>query len=339
MLVAAAFGVVAVLSTNRRTMTLALFCCLTTWPYFVLDRTRNIILTVVVPGLLSWVFLRLRGGMLKKIAVLGACFLLVNAWMGFIIANRDSTSIIGALREKGFKLDESEKVHHEGLNMYEELCWINTFVKRGTYICNWGYRYYTELVNPIPRILWPGKPTIGLDYAVARGGGTADDPDQGGVFVTISTGMIGGGVVNFGPLLGPAAAALLMSLWVAVLVRLDLQIHEFGRLPLYGLGLIQTFNLGRDISLLALYPFIFGALLIWWRGRSRRKGVHSAVGQPNLPKSRSYTLRRQRPVPYNALDRRPKRSLAPRWQGNGYPIVASSVAGPKPPLSPLQPGA
>ena len=53
--------------------------------------------------------------------------------------------------------------------MYEELCWINTFIKDGTFEPKWGQEYFAEIVNPIPRTLWPGKPMIGIDYAVARG--------------------------------------------------------------------------------------------------------------------------------------------------------------------------
>ena len=339
LLVAGVFGVVAALSTNRRTFALALFCCLTSWPYFILDRTRNIILAVVIPGVLSWIFLRLRGGMVKKLTVLGICFLLVNAWMGFVIANRDDKSIIGALKEKGFNLKENQSVHHLGLNMYEELCWINTFMQRGTYTCNWGYRYWTELVNPIPRILWPGKPYIGLDYAAARGAESADDEGGVGVSVTLSTGMIGGGVVNFGRLIGPAFAALLMSFWAAILARLDLQIHEFGRLPLYGLGLILTFNMGRDITLITLYPFVFGALLVWWRERSRRAGVHPTIRQSNQSKSRLQMLRRQRTLPHTAFGRRWKRGPDRSGHGSSHPIVASDAPGAKAPTSPLHPDA
>jgi hypothetical protein len=270
LLVAGIFGVVAALSTNRRVRWLAVVCCLLTWPYFIFDRTRNTMLAVVIPGALSWVFLRLRGNILKRVGVLGICFLLVNAWMGFVIANRSDMSIIDALKEKGFTLDTDEKVHHEGLNMYEELCWINTFMEQGTYKPNWGSRYFAELVNPIPRALWAGKPLIGIDYAIARGHGGGEAGDAG-VNTTISTGMIGQGVVNFGRILGPASAALLMSFWVVILARLDLHIHEFGRLPLYALGLILTFNLGRDITLITLYPFVFGALLVWWIERHRSR--------------------------------------------------------------------
>ena len=280
LLIAGIFGVVAALSTNKRIRGMALVCCLLSWPYFIFSRTRNTMLAVVIPGVLSWVFLRLRGSMLKRCAVLGGCFLLVNAWMGFVIANRSTMSIVDAFKEKGFTMDTEEKVHHEGLNMYEELCWINTFMEQGTYNPNWGSRYFAEVVNPIPRALWAGKPLIGIDYAMARGqsGGEAG---SAGVYATISTGMIGQGVVNFGRVLGPAFAALLMSFWVVMLARLDLHVHEFGRLPLYALGMILTFNLGRDITLITLYPFCFGAGLVWWfehrhgpaRHQPKRRGV------------------------------------------------------------------
>jgi len=187
----------------------------------------------------------------------------VNTWMKFVIANRSSMSITAAFKNKGLKLADQEKVHNEGLNMFEELCWVSTFIDNGQYKINWGQRYFAELVNPIPRGLWRGKPLIGLDYAIARGHGDANDT-AGGVNTTISTGFIGQGVVNFGRVLGPAAAALLMSLWIVWLARLDLMVQRLGRLPLYSLGLILTFNLGRDITLITLYPFVFGALAIWF---------------------------------------------------------------------------
>jgi hypothetical protein len=91
---------------------------------------------------------------------------------------------------------------------------------------------------------------------VARG--QAATGANGEVTATISTGMIGQGVVNFGPILGPIAAAALMGLWVALLARHDLLGADPGRMLLYSIGLILTFNLGRDITLLVMYPYFFG---------------------------------------------------------------------------------
>jgi hypothetical protein len=315
LLAASMFGVVAALATDRRVRRLALVFCLLSWPYFIFDRTRNMMLALVIPGVMSWVFLRLRGGLLKRIGVLLACFLLVNAWMKFVIANRSHTSIAAAFQHSGLDLGEQKRVHNEGLNMFEELCWVSTFIDNGAYRPNWGARYLAELVNPIPRALWHNKPMIGLDYAMARGHGQADDT-QGGVNTTISTGMIGQGVVNFGRVLGPLAAAILMSLWVAWLARLDLNIQALGRLPGYCLGLILTFNLGRDITLITLYPFMFGALAVWWLDHRKKQTTGTEPTTPTrsfqperLPNPPSLFARRTPPRGFIRMNQvRPSRT-------------------------------
>lgn len=277
MIVSSLFGVVLALSQNRKIRIVALIACFVCWPYFIFERTRNSILTVTIPCIPVWVFLRVRGSIIKKFILISAMFLVVNAWMAFIISNRSEMRITDALREKGFSIREVQTTHHHGLNMFEELCWINTFIQQGTYTPNLGGRYFAELVNPVPRALWPGKPLMGIDYALLRGQG--GESGQAGVFATISTGLIGQGVVNFGTIFGPAFAALLMAGWVVVLARLDLRIHEVGRLPLYGLGLILTFNLGRDITFITLYPFVFTFMLVLWLER-RRPSLHTSF-QPN----------------------------------------------------------
>ncbi len=290
MFVSATFGIVAALVKDRRIRFFAICLCLVTWPYYIFGRTRNIMLSVVIPPVLAWVFLRLRGNLVKKVSLLFACFLVVNAWFGFVISNRSDKTIATAFVQGDFDFEESQTVRHEGLNMFEELCWINFFFKEGTYNPPWGERYFAELTNPIPRSLWPGKPTIGIDYAVARGQALEESGEGAGA--TISTGMIGQGVVNFRQVLGPAFAALLMSLWAVLLCRLDLQGTLIGRLPLFALGLILTFNLGRDITFITLYTFFFGLIIIWWMERSwarpkrkRRKigtrGIKSEIRMQN----------------------------------------------------------
>ncbi|MDB4537631.1 oligosaccharide repeat unit polymerase [Akkermansiaceae bacterium] len=259
-----AFGVLAALAMNPRTRNMALIVCALALPFYIFDRTRNTMLATIMPGLLTFVFLRLRGGIIKKSSVLLGVFILISFWFTVVMQNRQGMAfdISGALNSSKKSIS---KTRHEGLNMLEELAWINHFFENGTYSPNNGGRYFAELVNPIPRGLWKNKPTIGLDYALARGQSITNA--QGATTATISTGMIGQGVVNFGKVGGPLAAAVLMAIWVAILARQDLKGSDPARLILYGIGLMLTFNMGRDITLLVLYPFIFGYLLltIWNR--------------------------------------------------------------------------
>jgi hypothetical protein len=265
-MIGAVFGVVAALSTNRNVRLLALIGIIFTWPYFVFDRTRKSIMALVVPALLAWVFLRFRASLWMKAAVVIAGFLLVNAWFGFVIGNRGESAISDAFSREGFNFTKASKEKHQGLNMFEELCWVSRLTADGVFEPNWGGNYLANLANPVPRMLWPGKPTIGLDYAIARGMGGANT--EAGVYATLSTGLIGQGVANFGLYLGAPFAALLMALWASWLARLDLLGQRIGFIPLYGLGLIITFALGRDITFLDLYPFVFGFGLCWWLNRN-----------------------------------------------------------------------
>ena len=252
------FGVVAALAKSPRLCGAALGLMAISWPMVFFDRARNTMLAVLLPGLLCLVFLRLRGRPLVQAGVLVSVFLAVSSWFAFVLAHRTSESIAAAFAA-GKLTEKAEK--HGGLDMFEELCWINTFLQDGAYRPNWGARYFAEAVNVIPRGLWSNKPTIGLDYAVLRGQGQAGKSEES-VNATVSTGMIGQGVVNFGPWGGPPAAALLMSAWVAVLARFDLTGYRPGRLLLYALGLVLTFNLGRDITPLVAFPLVFGYVIV-----------------------------------------------------------------------------
>lgn len=285
----ASFGIIAAVSRNPRTKLIALGICAIAMPFYILDRTRNTMLSTLVPGLLAWVFLGMRGHIVVRFAILGAAFLLLESWFSFVMESRGEGKNVAASfaeKQEGEEEEETEEEEaegtesqskHRGLNMFEELAWITTFIEVGNYTPNYGRRYFAELVNPIPRSLWPNKPLVGIDYAKARGfgGGSASGA---GVVASVSTGMIGQGVTNFGRLLGPLASALLMAFWVALLARQDLCARgEPARLLLYGLGLVLTFNLGRDITLLVLYPYLFGSLLFWWWSRYGRKPVRRPV--------------------------------------------------------------
>ena len=235
-------------------------------------------LAVLLPGIMALVSLRIKGGIILKMAVLLGCFLALDGWFKFVVEHRAmGENIALATKSLQSSIDANASngsmkgKKHEGFNMFEELGYINYFIANGTYKVNWGERYFAEIVNPIPRVLWPGKPLIGIDYAIARGMAYGEQArNEGGVACSVSTGMIGQGVVNFGRLLGPIAAALLMAIWVAVLARQDLMGHDIGHLLLYAIGLVLTYNMGRDITLLVIYPFVFGWILLTWMNRRRR---------------------------------------------------------------------
>ena len=74
--------------------------------------------------------------------------------------------------------------------------------------------------------------------------------------------MIGGGVLNFGKILGPVAAGILMAFWSGLLIRWWEQRKSLLRLALFMLGAALTFNLGRDITLLVLWPIVFAYFFV-----------------------------------------------------------------------------
>ena len=162
---------------------------------------------------------------------------------------------------------------HKGLNMIQELCFTNIY--SATHPPAYGTRYLQEAANVIPRAIWPSKPLIGIDYAVWRGFGGGDSDI--GVVATISSGMIGGGILNFGTWLGPIAPALLMAAWSALLARWWMQRASVLRALLFLVGLGLTFNLGRDITLLVLWPIVFGYAITrtveWFTRETSQKGA------------------------------------------------------------------
>lgn len=263
LMLTALWGALFALSKRPGTMCLSGLVYFLSAPFYIFDRTRSYMLAILLPGFMAFVALRMRSGMVVRMAVVVVSFIALQGWMKFVLDNRGQTTISEAFKTGGTQDLAVKSQKHLGFNMFEELAYINYFIANGAYKVNWGTRYFAEIVNPIPRVLWPGKPMIGIDYAIARGMKYGEQAAKsGGIAASISTGMIGQGVVNFGRILGPITSALLMAIWVAVLARMDLMGGDPGHLLLYAIGLVLTYNMGRDITLLILYPFIFGWILV-----------------------------------------------------------------------------
>lgn len=289
----AGFGVVAAVSTNPKTRMMAITVCFLAFPYYIFDRTRNPMIATLGPGLLAWVFIGLRARMIVKAGILLAAFLLANFWFLFVVEsnmNRGVTVADALAQRKSPKIEviggeeeEKETKKHEGLSMYSELAKMNDLFDADLYAPTWGGRYFAEAVNFIPRGLWKNKPLVGVDYALARGFGVEQGKVESkfagaGITASIATGMIGQGVANFGRVLGPMCSALLMAIWVSILARLDLR-GDPARLILCTVGMILTFNMGRDITLFVLYPFVFGYMLLLAHEKWLKTNTHTAINQ------------------------------------------------------------
>ena len=224
-----------------------------TLPYFFFEGARSHFLAVLLPFILTYLFYG-RHPLVVRFAILAVAFVCLDQGFRFVTAFR-ATGFRELLAAKNPYELVDEDLRQSGLNMIQELCFVNAYLDSGDSSPAYGARYLNELLNFVPRAIWPSKPLIGIDYAQWRGFESAEG--DLGVSTTISTGMIGGGVLNFGKVFGPVAAGILMALWTGLLIRWWEQRKSLVRLVLFMVGAGLTFNLGRDITLLVLWPVIF----------------------------------------------------------------------------------
>ena len=229
-----------------------------TLPYFFFEGARSHFLAAVMPFILTYLFYG-RHLLILKLVILAIAFFCLNEGFKFVTVFR-----LGGFREVLASENPYELLGEDerqtGLNMIQELCFVNVYLDTGGGSPAYGARYLNELLNFVPRAIWPSKPLLGIDYAKWRG--FESDDDELGVNTTVASGMIGGGVLNFGQIFGPVAAGILMALWTGLLIRWWELRKSLLRLALFMLGAGLTFNLGRDISMLVLWPAIFAYFFV-----------------------------------------------------------------------------
>ena len=248
----AAFGLVAVGTRKSGTRLLMILLMCMTWPMFALSGSRSLFLTVAVPTILAILILK-KWSRAKQVMFLGACFVVINTMMLISIQYR-SQGVTKFFQEESMT-KAIEKTKHAGLNMPEELVYINRYHKEGLLKPEMGYEYFAQAVNFVPRAIWPNKPFPGREFAALRVGYL-----NGFVAATISNGVVGQGVQNFGPIAGPIAPAIILAIMIAWICKLPLKGDPFLRacLVIFFMGLIP--NLGRDLTLMTLWPAIFATV-------------------------------------------------------------------------------
>lgn len=285
-----AFGLVAVGTKKGGVRLLMIFLICLTWPMFALGGSRSLFLTVIVPTILA-VLIQKDWSRGKQVAFLGACFFLINLIMLITIQYRNE-GVSKFFQEESFTT-AIEKTEHAGLNMPEELVFINRYHEQGLLKPQMGYEYFAQAINFVPRAIWPSKPFPGREFAILRIGFL-----RGSVAATISNGIVGQGVQNFGMLAGPLAPAFILSLMIAWICNLPLKGDPFLRacLVIFFMALIP--NLGRDLTLMTLWPAIiatFGVMFIEKKSGSspRRQPARAGAGRQTMERpatSESNTL-------------------------------------------------
>jgi oligosaccharide repeat unit polymerase len=232
-----------------------------TLPYYFLSGTRSAFLVVIMPFIITYLFYG-RHLLILKLAILVIAFFCLKEGFKFVTEFR-RTGFREVLASKNPYELMDEDVQTVGLNMIGELCFVNAYLDSGETSPAYGGRYLNELLNFVPRSMWPSKPLLGIDYAIWRGfENPYSEDDPLGVNTTLATGMIGGGVLNFGKILGPMAGGTLMAIWTGLLIRWWEQRKSLLRVALFMLGAGLTFNLGRDITLLVLWPVVFAYFFV-----------------------------------------------------------------------------
>lgn len=253
-IVCAGFGLVAVATRKRKVRSLMMVMIMLTWPMFLLSGTRHQLLAVGLPTVLAILVLK-PWSRFKQIVFLLTLGFILNAAFLVVIQYRNS-GISNFFAERYAYEEEPAETKHLGLNMPMELMYLLGYQQNGDIAIEWGYNYYAHAVNFIPRAFWADKPFPGETFSDLRVGRNY----RGDVNATISHGIVGQGVTNFGPWLGPVAAALIICLLTGWACRITSRGNPFLRACLILVVMGKIPNLGRDITLFAAWPVIFGYL-------------------------------------------------------------------------------
>lgn len=172
--------------------------------------------------------------------LLPVCAAIGILWAAAVVQGRDSGR---------FRWRDAANVNYTGFEMFRELLFLQEHVPRYS-PWRFGYTYYVQLINPIPRFLWPDKPVedAGLQLALLQNEVVHGEPK-----LTIAPGLIGEIYWNFGFAGIPLVAAVIgvATRWWDRLNRLSLP-----QFTAFASGLAVIFATGRSINMSNIYGLL-----------------------------------------------------------------------------------
>jgi oligosaccharide repeat unit polymerase len=180
-----------------------------------------------------------------------------------------SSAVVVSRTSGNFDWEAADRAKYAGNEMFRELLFLTTHVPdQVSYL--WGLTYYTQLVNPIPRFLWPGKPVGDAGLLLAIAGGEVNRR-SGEAYLTRSPGLIGEMYWNFG-----IFGIVCLSAFGGYIVRgWDNMREQAYSTPfaffVYCAGLAILFLFGRSFNLHTMYGVLSLAILLFIAAPSRKK--------------------------------------------------------------------
>ncbi len=207
--------------------------------------TRSAFLMAVLP-VLAVIYFRSSLRTQRRMIILGLCTTpLVYGLMAAIVASRNSGE---------FSWEAGNKATYLGNEMFQELLFITNKVPDSVPY-QIGESYLVAFCAPIPRFLWPGKPSLDTGILMAELRGEVNK--QGEAYYTRSPGILGEMYLNFGL---PGLIALsafggwLVCGWDQIGVRYAFSLPT---MVFYLAGLAALYFLGRSFSVQSFYPLVF----------------------------------------------------------------------------------
>jgi oligosaccharide repeat unit polymerase len=207
--------------------------------------TRSIVLPIALP-LAAAIFWNASPRLRRALIVVGIPCGLVGGyfWSAAVVAGRNAGK---------FDASVVMNVDFVGVEMYRELLFIIKAEEHGM-SPEYGSTYFTQLVNPIPRALWPGKPVADAGLVLARAHEALDR--FGEPTLTVSPGFLGEAYLNFGflgLLLVPAAAGVVVRAWDDLL---PVGLRSLPAFLVYAGGVATIFACGRSVNFSTFYALM-----------------------------------------------------------------------------------
>jgi oligosaccharide repeat unit polymerase len=242
------FAVVLLLD-RRSTALQRVFCSIVAvWPVLrgYGSGTRSALLMAVLP-VLAVIYFRCSPRVQRRLLIAGLCTVpVVYSLMAAIVTSRNSGSL---------DWQREDKMRYVGNEMFQELLYIRSMVPEKVPY-QMGATYLVQLCAPIPRFLWPGKPSLEVGIMIVELRGEVDKR-TGEATYTRSPGILGEMYLNFG-----VPGLFLLTILGGWLVRGwdRILLSHASSLPtmiFYIAGLAAIYFLGRSFTVQTFYPLVF----------------------------------------------------------------------------------